>query len=175
MEKELSGRYENFNVFFFYDLEQDDERKEREITNHLNILAKVFYDFCNRTFSISKYACALNINLVGDEQIRQINNDYRKKDKVTDVLSFPLQENLRGGEFDNFLEELELGDVFVCDSVCTSQAEEFKLTYIEEFLHLTVHGFLHLCGYDHEISDEEELLMEKFEEEILGDIKKARS
>ena len=145
------------------------------ITAEINTLAKVFHDFNVKMFDTEKYETTLNVNLVGDNEIKQINKQYRKKDKVTDVLSFPLQENLRGGKFDNFLEELELGDLFICDSVCAKQAEEFSLTYIEEFLHLVVHGFLHVCGYDHEISEAEEKTMEKLEEEILMEIKKART
>jgi len=175
MEKELSGEYKQFKVYFFYDLDDEDSEKQKTINLELDHLAKAFYEFADKQFDISKFHCSLNINLVGDEQIREINEEYRNKDKVTDVLSFPLQENLRGGDFDKFLEELELGDIFICDSVCEKQAIEFSLDYIEEFLHLAVHGFLHLSGYDHEISEAEETIMEKFEEQILLEIKKARN
>ena len=177
MEKEMSGEYKQFKVFFLYASAGKDIKKEELICSELNHLAKAFYDFTDKTFGfeVDKYEYILNVNLVGDKEIRDINKQYRKKDKITDVLSFPLQENLRGGKYDNFLEELELGDLFICDSVCEKQAQEFSISYIEEFLHLSVHGFLHLCGYDHEVSEAEEKIMEAFEESILLDIKKARS
>ena len=175
MEKELSGEYKNFSVYFFNDLSKIDEAKQSDIVSNLNHLAKAFYDFTAQKFQTEKYAYTLNINLVDEANIKKINQEYRKKNKATDVLSFPLQENLRGGKYDNFLEELELGDIFVCDSICEKQASEFSITFIEEFLHLVVHGFLHVCGYDHEKSETEEKLMEGFEEEILAEIKKARA
>lgn len=175
MEKELSGEYKNFALYFFNDLPTPNKDQEKEIVSQLNHLAKAFYDFTAKHFQTEKYAYTLNINLVDEANIKKINLEYRQKGSVTDVLSFPLQENLRGGEYDNFLEELELGDIFICDSICAEQADEFKLTYIEEFLHLVVHGFLHVCGYDHEINAEEEKIMEAFEKEILEDIKKARA
>ena len=105
-----------------------------------------------------------------DAYIQQLNSEHRQKPTITDVLSFPLQENIRVGEFDRFVPELELGDLYICHSVCEKQAQEFSLTFHEEFLHLCVHGFLHLCGFDHEENEVEEKIMEEYEKEIVSNI-----
>ena len=117
----------------------------------------------------------LNLLLVDEPTIKQLNSEHRAKDKVTDVLSFPHQENLRGGEFSFFAPEEELGDIIICSEVCLKQAEEHGLSFDEEFLHLAVHGFLHIIGYDHEISESEEKLMENLEEKLLLQMKEKRS
>ena len=66
----------------------------------------------------------------------------------------------------------ELGDIFICREVALRQAKEFGISIEEEILHLFIHGFLHLCGYDHEISREEEKLMFGLEEKLLEKISK---
>ncbi|MBD66707.1 MAG: rRNA maturation RNase YbeY [Halobacteriovoraceae bacterium] len=116
----------------------------------------------------------LNIRLCDEKEIIQLNSEHRNKNKKTDVLSFPLQDNIRVGEYDAFHGEIELGDIIICSEVCVEQAQEFKLSFEEEFYHLLVHGYLHLCGYDHEISEAEEKIMEELEEKILLDFKKKR-
>lgn len=108
-----------------------------------------------------------NLNIVDDDEIRELNAQYREKDKATDVLSFPLQENVRRGEFDDFEGHLEMGDVFVATGVCEKQASENGLSFEEEFVHLFAHGFLHLAGYDHEENEEEDKLMRRLEDEIM--------
>jgi len=130
----------------------------------------------DKHFYIEKKPIVLNVTLSSDAEIIEINSEHRNKEKITDVLSFPMQESMRKGEFEDFLSEIELGDILICKSVCEAQAQEFELTYFEEFIHLFVHGFLHVYGYDHEISDEEELIMESLELSLLmkiSEIKKA--
>jgi rRNA maturation RNase YbeY len=130
----------------------------------------------DKHFYIDKKPIVLNVSICSDEEIIEINSEHRNKDKVTDVLSFPMQESMRNGEFEDFLPEIELGDILICKSVCEKQAIEFDLSYFEEFIHLFVHGFLHVYGYDHEISEDEEKIMESLEVSILmkvSEIKKA--
>ena len=139
--------------------------------NSLSMMAKSFQHFKNEILNLPPKLFVLNITVCDDERIQELNSEHRSKDKTTDVLSFPLQENIRAGEFDDFLPEIELGDLFICKSICEKQAEEFSLTYQEEFIHLATHGFLHVCGYDHELGEIEEKLMEKWEESIILHIK----
>ena len=117
----------------------------------------------------------LNLLLVDQTQIQEINKNYRNKDKATDVLSFPQYEDLRGGSYQILAPEEELGDIIICYDVCRTQAQEHSLSFREEFLHLAVHGFLHICGYDHEISENEEKIMEELEEKLLLSMKKKKS
>ncbi|MGK0368038.1 MAG: putative rRNA maturation factor, partial [Thermoproteota archaeon] len=65
---------------------------------------------------------------------------------------------------------LNLGDVFICKDVAVEQAKKFNLSFNEEFIHLAVHGFLHVIGYDHEESVEEEEVMETQEKNIIEEV-----
>jgi probable rRNA maturation factor len=114
------------------------------------------------------------MTLCGKTKIRSLNQIYRRKDYATDVLSFPVHENLR---FDRSVQEknpptLELGDLVICRDVAKKQAREFGVSYEQEIIHLAVHGFLHLLGFDHEISRKEEIIMEGLEADLVKKIYK---
>ena len=114
------------------------------------------------------------MTLCGKAKIRKLNMDYRKKDYVTDVLSFPVYENLRPDKKPKLknLAQMDLGDLVICKEKAFSQAREFEITYEQEVVHLAVHGFLHLLGFDHEVSKKEEKLMEAHENELVGQVYK---
>jgi len=84
-----------------------------------------------------------------DDNIRRLNKQYREKDAVTDVLSFPSEE-------DGFL-----GDIALSLQRAEQQAEEFGHTQEREAAFLTAHSMLHLMGYDHETKEDDELMREK--------------
>ncbi len=109
----------------------------------------------------------VNVNVCDDETIQELNKTYRNKDKTTDVLSFPVHEDFRNTGNELFEPEVCLGDIYINYYVAQEQAKKFDLSFEEEFLHLFVHGVLHLCGYDHEISVAEEEKMQNFESEIM--------
>lgn len=116
----------------------------------------------------------LNLTLCSRAKIKQLNAKYRKKDKVTDVLSFPLFDDLRPdrqGEMVG-IPVIELGDIFICKEVAISQAKEFKISFEDEVFHQLAHGFLHLLGFDHELSVQEEKIMEKYEKQLVNKIYK---
>lgn len=117
---------------------------------------------------------SLVLTLCGKAKIKNLNREYRAKDKVTDVLSFGVHENLRPdlGPFDQNLPVMELGDIFICREVAKKQASEFQISYEMEVLHQLVHGFLHLLGFDHELSLSEEKIMEKEEAKLVKTIYK---
>jgi probable rRNA maturation factor len=108
--------------------------------------------------------------------MRQTNKIHRGKDKTTDVLSFPAQDNLRTSKaFDwSAPGELPLGDLLISLPVARKQARRFNLPLETEVVHLFFHGFLHLLGYDHELSTAEEKLMQKKEAKLLADFAKKR-
>ncbi len=108
----------------------------------------------------------LSILFMDDEGIRELNRDYRKKDKPTDVLSFPMRE----GEFSDLNPGL-LGDVVISLDTASMQAEENGKTMEEEVTFLLTHGILHLLGFDHEASPAEARLMRAKEKEILSLLK----
>lgn len=116
----------------------------------------------------------MTMTLCGKTKIKTLNRDYRQKDYVTDVLSFPVYENLRPDKKprEKNLSQMDLGDLVICREKALSQAREFEITYEQEVVHLAVHGFLHLLGFDHEISDKEEKIMETHESALVGQIYK---
>lgn len=116
----------------------------------------------------------LSMTLCGKAKIRKLNFDYRQKDYVTDVLSFPVYENLRPDKKPRGknLTQMDLGDLVICKEKAFSQAREFEITFEQEIVHLAVHGFLHLIGFDHEISTKEEKIMESHENLIVGQVYK---
>ena len=104
----------------------------------------------------------LNFILCGKNKIQRLNEKYLNKKKVTDVLSFPVHTSVRKLKCWNG--PLELGDLFVCREVAQRQAQKFQMTYSQEIVHLFIHGFLHLLGYDHEKNKKEEILMFSLED-----------
>ena len=101
----------------------------------------------------------IDVTVVDADAIREMNAEYRNKDAVTDVLSFPMYEFLNGEP----QEELEAEP----DSGCV-QAEQFGHSPARECGYLTTHSVLHLLGYDHERNDEDTRLMRSKEEDNLA-------
>lgn len=103
----------------------------------------------------------ISVSFVNDEEIKQLNRDYRDKDKVTDVLSFPTEMNYH-------IEGLPviLGDVVICLKRAKEQSEEFGHSFERELVYLFVHSMFHLLGYDH-IDEDDKVLMRKKEKEAL--------
>jgi probable rRNA maturation factor len=117
----------------------------------------------------------LSLLLCGDQRMRELNREHRHKDYVTDVLSFPTHEDLRKKRhIEVFNGILFLGDLVVCHGQTKRQAKEFKITYEEEFIHLLIHGLLHLIGYDHEVSKREHELQESWEDRLLSDVSRLK-
>ena len=79
---------------------------------------------------------------VADPEIQELNRKFRKKDKPTDVLSFPLNERAADGKF-------YLGDIIISVPTAVAQAAELGHSLERELEYLTVHGFLHLIGFEH--------------------------
>ena len=101
-----------------------------------------------------------NVIFVDENEIRRINNEFRHIDKVTDVISFALIDD------NEIVQTNELGDVFICVEKAISQAEEYGHSVRREFAFLAVHGYLHLCGYDHQTKEEEKVMFD-LQEKIL--------
>ena len=108
----------------------------------------------------------VDITIVDDEEIHQLNRDYRNVDRPTDVLSFALDED---DEDEPELLEGQLhllGDIIISAETATRQAEEFGHGLEREIVYLAVHGLLHLLGYDHMV-EEDKVIMRAKEEEAL--------
>lgn len=114
----------------------------------------------------------VTVTIVNNNQIREINNDTRGIDSATDVLSFPLSED--GYEFDiNPITDCQmLGDIVISAERANEQAHEFGQPFEREVAFLTVHSMLHLMGYDHLNSEEEELEMRSHQRVIMSELEK---
>ncbi len=117
----------------------------------------------------------IECEFVGEEEIRRLNSEMRGIDKVTDVLSFPELENIKGKPIQKAEHPFELdedgalliGSLAVCVKRAKEQAEEYNHSYYRELNYLIVHGILHCLGYDH-IEEKDKAEMRAKEEEILG-------
>ncbi len=106
-----------------------------------------------------------NIIFVENEEIQEINKNYRGIDKITDVISFAFEDNKEIGY--NKLCRV-LGDIYICIPKMKEQAKEYNHSEKRELSFLTVHGLLHLLGYDH-MTKEEEKEMFELQELILNE------
>ncbi len=105
-----------------------------------------------------------NVIIVDEEKIREINKNYRNKDSVTDVISFALEDD------STFIKTnfRVLGDIYICLKRAQDQALEYGHSFLRELSFLTIHGLLHLLGYDHMSKDEEKIMFE-LQERILDE------
>ncbi len=112
-------------------------------------------------------ALEVSVTFVDDSVIQGLNRDYRGIDAPTDVLSFPQDD---GDGFGVCLDLPRiLGDIVLSLERAGQQAVEYGHSVEREVLYLSVHGFLHLLGYDHKSSQEQALMREK-EEKVLGEL-----
>lgn len=128
--------------------------------------------------------CAVCIRLCGDDEIHEINREYRGVDRATDVLSFPTVnypagktagqcDNLLARELDDELDASMLGDLILSVPHVLAQAEEYGHSPEREAAYLVVHGLCHLMGYDH-IEEDDKKKMRAMEEKILSGIGMSR-
>lgn len=104
----------------------------------------------------------LSIDLMDDIAIAKLNNDFRHKDKPTNVLSFPNNEDLSADEIDPYI-----GDIAISYDRILEESKEQGKDLKNHYAHMIVHAILHLMGYDHE-SDSEAEIMEAKERKILA-------
>lgn len=107
----------------------------------------------------------VSISFVDKEKIHQLNRDFRGVDRVTDVLSFPLDEDIIIEGRDTML-----GDIVICMDIARDQAEKYGHSLRRELMYLTAHSTLHLLGYDH-INEDDKKLMRAREKEIMKNLK----
>ncbi len=128
---------------------------------------------CFEEEGISDSKLCLTVTLTNPENIRKINKEYRKIDKETDVLSFPMFEKQELDEMiakKQFEHEDVLGDIIISIARVEEQAKEYGHSFERELSYMVVHGFYHVMGYDH-IKEEDKVKMRPKEEKILNDLK----
>ena len=139
-------------------------------------IVKKVLDKCFEEEGLLDSKLIMTITFTTPEEIRKINKKYRKIDKATDVLSFPmfekdeLDEKIKSGDFPY---EDVLGDVIISIEKVREQANEYGHSFERELSYMLVHGFYHLMGYDH-IEEEDKKIMRPKEEKILNELKITR-
>lgn len=144
----MENHYEIFN--------QTEENLEEEIKVLQNLLA-----FACKKENVEN--AEFNIIFVGKDMIQEVNRTYRGVDRVTDVISFALEDNKTID-----LNVRLLGDIYICLDKAHEQAIEYGHSFLREICFLSIHGFLHLLGYDHMEKEEEEVMFRR-QEEILDE------
>ncbi|HBT63316.1 MAG TPA: rRNA maturation RNase YbeY [Ruminococcaceae bacterium] len=126
---------------------------------------------CHAALELESFqgSAEIGVSIVDDDQLRQINNEYRNIDSSTDVLSFPMGEN---GNYDKNPETgaYILGDVVLSIERAKEQAEQFGHSLQREIGYLVVHSVLHLLGYDHVDGGLESVRMREREEAIMTSV-----
>ena len=105
-----------------------------------------------------------NVILVGNDYIHELNRDYRGIDRPTDVITFALED----GENVDRKNWRMLGDIYISIDKVVEQSKEYGHSFLRELAFLTIHGFLHLLGYDHMTEDDEKIMF-KEQEVILNE------
>lgn len=128
-------------------------------------------------FERCPFEVEISITFTDDAGIRALNRIHRNLDKVTDVLSFPLNDFSTPADFESLEQygtfhpqtgELQLGDIVISVERLEAQAREYGHGIQRELAFLIVHSVLHLCGYDH-MEEQERVIMEEKQESILNE------
>lgn len=146
-----------------------DNRTDYEITPETE---KLFNDVIEESLRYEDFdpQCEISLSIVNNDEIQEINKQFRNIDAPTDVLSFPLLTFEEGEQADvNEKDEIMLGDIVISIEKAIVQAEEYGHGLKRELAFLTAHSMLHLMGYDHIEEDEREEMFEK-QEAILNNL-----
>lgn len=144
-----------------------------EENKEYNEVVKKVLSQCFKEENLEKSKLCITVILTIPEKIRKVNKEYRKIDKATDVLSFPmftrdeLDEKIKKQQFEN---EDMLGDIIISIERVKEQAIEYGHSFERELSYMVVHGFYHLMGYDH-IEEDDKKEMRIKEEKILEELK----
>ena len=127
------------------------------------------YDYLNEVieYTMNKLdvkKSLFDIIFIDDDEMYKLNKEYRGIDRTTDVLSFALNDNKHIDTYIN-----SLGDIFISIPKMISQSKEYEHSEKRELSFLTVHGLLHLLGYDH-MEKEDEIIMFGLQKEILDEL-----
>lgn len=143
-------------------------------TGYHHYIIKRFRQYTNSLLRELKLADhEVSILLTDDEEIAQLNARYREKNSPTNVLAFPFSYEHDNEAFE--LPQRQLGDVVISTDTAAMEAKKYQQSFSYRMCWLITHGILHLHGYDHERSREDELLMQAREQELLNKLFHKRS
>lgn len=152
-----------------------DERIDNELIREAAVYlisSEIFDEFNDEVLKrATELPIYIGVSLVSEDEIKDINREFRGIDKVTDVLSFPqfesVDELLDEIEGDEALVDIPLGDVVICLDQAERQSKEYGTSIKREVTYLFVHSILHLLGHDH-MEDDEKAYMRAHEERVMA-------
>lgn len=142
-----------------HDVFINDDQKNMYVSFRLKRLLKYIINMTLAYMRIS-YRCEISVTLTDNEGIMVMNHQYRGIGKPTDVLSFPMED-------DKILKDFVLGDIVISIEKAIQQANEYGHSFEREISFLCVHGMLHLLGFDHEKSKDDEIEMFGHQNKIM--------
>ena len=156
----------------------ENEKKAKKYLNNI-------IEALNAAEKVLKLSCSdieINVSFVSRLQIKKLNRETRNINKVTDVLSYPTLLTEDSGIIDKKISKkaypydinpetgnVVLGDIVICLPRCLEQSRKYGTTKNREICYLTVHGFLHLLGYDHMVESDKKIMREQ-EEKVLANV-----
>ncbi len=146
----------------------ENEQDKLPITYKLKMLIREAIE-ATLDFEDYRNICEVSVTFTDNEGIRELNNKFRQIDRPTDVLSFPLFD-FDGESDEPPVDDIMnmLGDIVISLEKAKEQAEEFGHSFEREVAFLCVHSMLHLLGYDHETSEEDDKNMRARQSEIMN-------
>ncbi len=152
----------------------ENEQNFLEISEEVESLVKAV---CDKALELEEcdFDAQISITFTDNKSIHEINSEHRGIDRPTDVLSFPMIEfdeegNADSSDFEYDGDFVMLGDIVISIEKAIEQAKEFGHSVTREIAFLTAHSMLHLLGYDHETSEEDEKIMFSKQENILEEL-----
>ena len=142
-------------------------------TDEYTKLIDMVLEECFREEKILDSNLYISVILTNPDEIQRLNREYRKVNKTTDVLSFPMYEREEISSLNKEIEE-PIGDAIISVQKVKEQAEEYNHSFERELAYMLVHGFYHIMGYDH-IEENEKKEMREKEENILNRLNIVRS
>ena len=143
---------------------------KKEISHIINITETEYAEYIEKAvrttldFEEINYGCEINVEITDNSEIQKLNKEFRGKDVPTDVLSFPMDEiNPENGL-------CMLGDIAISIEKAKEQSLEFNQTLERELMFLAIHATLHLLGYDHELSENDDLKMREKQRKIIESV-----
>ena len=149
------------------------EYLDLEENKDYEVLINRVLNTCFQEENMEKTSIYIDITLTNPENIKKLNKEYRKIDKETDVLSFPMfeKEEIENLKLTTYPETL--GDIVISIERVKEQAVEYGHSFERELAYMVVHGFYHLMGEDH-IEENDKLIMREKEEKVLEKLKISR-
>lgn len=116
-----------------------------------------------------QFPCKITLLLTKDAVVRRLNHDFRGIDKPTNVLSFPQFDPADLSKINHEKEAIHIGDIAMAYKYVEDEVKREGKDFTNHVVHLTIHGILHLFGYDHQAS-REALKMERLEQKVMADL-----